>query len=128
MNVTAIALLMIGKTGCGALGGLMASAALWSLGLAGHLFRVHMLFVRERLDSELTHLRRKAYPCPLSVNRRRMTYDAHLARCVSEVLCVTFNASRVAGKHWCDAVIRALMAEGAVLCLGLVLNAGVIEG
>ncbi len=127
MNVTAITLLMIRKTRRGAFS-LMACVALWSRRLAGHLLRVHMLFVRERFDPELTHLPRKAYPCPLSINRRRVAYDAHLARCICEILCVAFNTGRVARKHRCNAVIQPLMAEAAILCLGLMLFASVVKG
>ena len=79
VNVTAITLLMIRKTRYGPFGRLMAGAALWRLGFACHLFRVHMLFMRERLDSKLAHLRRKANSGPLGINWRRMTDDAHLA-------------------------------------------------
>lgn len=128
MNMAAIALLMIRKTRRGTLGRLMAGAALWSLSLASHLLRVHVLFVREPLDPELTHLRRKTYSCPLSVNWRLVTYDAHLTRCICKIFCVTFYASRVAGEHRRDAVVQTLMAEGAILCLGLVLGARMIEG
>lgn len=86
MNMAAIALLMIRKTCGSALGGLMAGAALWSLSLASHFLRVHVLFMREALDPELTHLRRKTYSRPLSVNRRFVTYNAHLTRCLCKVL------------------------------------------
>ena len=106
----------------------MAGGALWSLSLASHLFRVHVLFVREPLDPELTHLRRKTYSRTLSVNWGLVTYDAHLTRCICKILCVTLYAGRVAGKHRRDAIVQTLMAKGTILCPGLVLGARMIEG
>ena len=126
MNVAAIALLMVRETRRRAFGRSMASAALRSLRL--DLLRIHVLSVREPLDAELTHLRRKTYPGPLRVDRRFVTYDAHLTRCVCKILRMTFYASRVTRKDRGDAVVHSLMAEGAILCLGLVLGASVIEG
>src|SRR2546422_8081866 len=128
MNMAAVALVMIRKTRRGALGRLMAGAAFCSLSFASHLRRIHVLFVREPLDAELTHLRRKAYSRPLRVYRRLVTYHAHLTRCICKISGVTLYASRVAGKHRRDAIVQPLMAKGAILCSGLVLRARVIEG
>lgn len=128
MNMAAIALLMLGKTRRRALRGLMAGTALRRRCLASHLLRIHVLLVRERLDSELAHLRWKAYSSPLSINRRRVTYDAHLTRRICEILRVALHAGRVAGEYRRHTVILTLMTEGAVLCLGLMLCSHVVKG
>ena len=128
MNVATITLLMTRKTRRGAFRGLMAGIALRSLTLPGHLLRIHMLFVRESLYPELTHLGRETYSRTLGVNRRFVAYDAHLTRGIRKVLCMTFSARRVAGEHGSDAIVQTLMAEGAILGLSLVLGTSMIEG
>jgi hypothetical protein len=127
MNVAAVALLMIRKTRCRALSRRMTSAAFWCFCLTGHFLGIHMLLVREPLYTKLTHLCRKTYPGSLSINRRFVTYDAHLARGICKVPSVTLNASRMTRKHWRDIVVRALVTETAVLRLGLVLGSSMIE-
>jgi hypothetical protein len=106
----------------------MAGAALGSFSFAGHLFWIHVLLMRETLDPELAHLRRKTDPCSLRVNRRFVADDAHLTRRVAEVFRVTLYARRMTREYRCCAIVGALMTKRAVLCLGLVLDAGVIEG
>ena len=127
MNVAAIALLMLGETRRRTFRRSMTGAALRRRSLFSHLLRIHMLLVRERLDPKLAHPGRKAYSRPLSVNRRRVTHSAHLTRGVCKILCVAFDARRVAGEHRRHVVVRTLMAERAVLSLGLVLGSHMVK-
>jgi hypothetical protein len=105
----------------------MTRAAFWGLGLPGHFLCIHMLFVRETLNSKLTHLGGKTYSRALRVNRRFMTNNTHLTRCISKIFCVAFDASRMTRKYWSDIIVWPLVAEGAVLRLGLMLGASMIE-
>ena len=105
----------------------MASAAVDRSILAFHLLRVHVVFVRESLQPELAHLRGKAYPRPLSVYGASVTDDAHLARRVSKIFRVTIDAGVVAREDRSHAVIGPLMAEAAILGLGLVFGPRVIK-
>ena len=92
MSMAAIALLMRRERRLYTVWKLMAAAALGSFGLAGHLFWIHVLLMREPLDPELAHFRRKTDPRSLRINRRFVADDAHLARCVAEVFRVTLYA------------------------------------
>jgi len=105
----------------------MTRAALWALSLTRHFLRIHVLLVREPLHTKLVHLGWKTYSCALCVNRRFVTYDAHLTRRIRKVLGVAIEASRMTGENWRNIVVRPLMTEAAVLRLSLVLGAIVIE-
>jgi len=128
MSVATIALLMRRKRRLDRVCKLMASAALGALGFAGHLFRIHVLFVRETLEAELGHLRRKTDSRSLRVHRRLVAHDAHLTRRIAEVFGVALYASRVTWKRGGHAIVDSLMTKSAVFCLGLVLGARMVEG
>src|SRR4051812_2410042 len=127
MSVAAITLLVRGETRVHTVRKLVTGVAARRLPLGLHLLGVHVVFVREPLYAELAHLRREAYPRPLRVNGRRVTDYAHLARGVGEVLRVTISACVVLRKSWRNAVVGALVTEGAVLRLRLVLRLFVVE-
>jgi hypothetical protein len=95
-----------------------------------HLFRVRMVAMREALESELYKLWRKRDPRSLGVNRNFVADDAQLAFQIRHrhIFLVTYLARRVFRKHWLGIVGRPHVAGGAVLRLGLVLFAIVIEG
>lgn len=127
MRVTAITLLMAGEGRANAVGELMASATISRYTLAFHLLRVHVVFVRKTLQSELAHLGRKTNPRPLHIDGACVTDYAHLARGVSKIFRVTSDAGVMAWKDRSHAVIGALMAKAAILCLGLMFGPVMIE-
>ena len=127
VGVAAIALLVRWEARVDAVGKLMAGVAPHRLPLALHLLGVHMIFMREPLDAKLAHLRGEADPRSLRVNRRRVADYTHLARRVGEILGVTINAGPVPRKACRHAVIYTLMAEPAILRLGLMFGPRVIE-
>src|SRR5689334_8388748 len=107
----------------------MTGGAFRSFGFAGRgdLLGIHVLAVRETLYPELVHLGWKTYAGALSVDRRFVTNNTHLAGGVCKILRVTFNACGVTREYRGDIVVRTLMTETAILGLRLMLWSTVIE-
>ena len=95
--------------------------------LSFHLLRVRVIAMRKTLEPELSEPRRKVYDGGFC-GRRLVADDAHLAFGIREVPPVTLDARRVTGQNGRGIAGRTHVAGGAVLRLGLVLFAIVIEG
>jgi len=96
--------------------------------LAFHLVRVAVLAVREGFQAKLRLLLRELNQRAFHVNRRGVTDLAHAGLPVGKILQVTFAARLVARKYGRCVVVFALVAEGAIFGLGLMLFAAVVKG
>jgi len=91
-----------------------------------HLLRVHMIAMREALDTKLNEPRRKLKNRSLRW-RGLVADDAHLAFGIGEVFRVTLNASRVTRQYRLCVVVCSDMTDRTILSLDLVLLAIVIK-
>jgi len=96
--------------------------------LVFHLFGIAVLSVRESLQAKLRLFLGKLDERTLRIDRRGVADLAHAALPVGEISLMTFDAGRMTRKDRRRIVVFALMAEGAIFGLRLVLFACVIEG